>query len=145
MGKYEPLTEFLQKQPGGEVRMSFAQIERVVGFKLPPVAQRHRAWWSNSPTNNVMTRAWLDAGFRSEQVDMAARKLVFRKGAASSASDAAPRTTENGPKRINIGEHPLFERIRGTAHVSEGVDLTEPADPDWGELAYGSDTDKAQA
>ena len=63
MGKYEPLTEFLQKQPGGVVRMSFAQIERVVGFKLPPVAQRHRAWWSNSPTNNVMTRAWLDAGF----------------------------------------------------------------------------------
>jgi hypothetical protein len=145
MGKYEPLTEFLQKQPGGEVRMSFAQIERVVGFKLPPVAQRHRAWWSNSPTNNVMTRAWLDAGFRSEQVDMAARKLVFRKGAASSASDAAPRTAENGPKRINIGEHPLFERIRGTAHVPEGVDLTEPADPDWGDLAYGSDTDKTKA
>ena len=145
MGKYEPLTEFLQKQPGGEVRMSFAQIERVVGFKLPPVAQRHRAWWSNSPTNNVMTRAWLDAGFRSEQVDMAARKLVFRKGAASSASDAAPRRAENGPKRINIGEHPLFERIRGTAHVPEGVDLTEPADPDWGDLAYGSDTDKTKA
>src|SRR5437764_14979453 len=111
MGKYRPLTEFLQNQPSGEVRMSFAQIERVVGFKLPPVAQRHRAWWSNSPTNNVMTRAWLDAGFRSEQVDMAARKLVFRKGAASSASDAAPRTTDNEPKRTNIGEHPLFERI----------------------------------
>ena len=146
MGKYEPLTEFLQKQPGGEVRMSFAQIERVVGFKLPPVAQRLRAWWSNSPTNNVMTRAWLDAGFRSEQVDMAARKLVFRKGAASFASDAAPPlAAKNAAKRKNIGEHPLFERIRGTAHVPEGVDLTEPADPDWGEEAYGSDTDKARA
>ena len=61
MGKYEPLTEFLKQQTGSEVRMSFAQIERVIGSKLPPVA-RHRAWWSNSPSNNVMTQAWLDAG-----------------------------------------------------------------------------------
>jgi hypothetical protein len=90
VGKYEPLTEFLQKQPSGEVRMSFAQIERVVGFKLPPVAQRHRAWWSNSPTNNVMTRAWLDAGFRSEQVDMTARKLVFRREKQADAAKADP-------------------------------------------------------
>jgi hypothetical protein len=144
MGKYEPLTEFLQRQPGGEVRMSFAQIERVVGFKLPPVAQRHRAWWSNSSTNNVMTRAWLDAGFRSEQVDMRARKLVFRKSAPPSGRDGDADTAGDAAKRRNTGEHPLFERIRGTAQVPEGVDLTEPADPDWGELAYGSDIDKAQ-
>jgi hypothetical protein len=144
MGKYEPLTAFLQKQPGGEVRMSFAQIERVVGFKLPAVAQRHRAWWSNSPTNNVMTQAWLDAGFRSEQVDMTARKLVFRKSAAASGRDAGADTAGSAAKRTNIGEHPLFERIRGTAQVPEGVDLTEPADPDWGELAYGGDIGKAQ-
>jgi len=144
MGKYEPLTEFLQKQPGGEIRMSFAQIERVVGFKLPPVAQRHRAWWSNSPTNNVMTRAWLDAGFRSEQVDMTARKLVFRKSASPSGRHGGADTAGDAAKGRNTGEHPLFERIRGTAQVPEGVDLTEPADPDWGELAYGSDIDKGQ-
>ena len=70
----------------------------------------------------------------ADGTDMAARKLVFRKGAASLANDAAHRMTENAPKRINIGEHPLFERIRGTAHVSEGVDLTEPACPEWADL-----------
>jgi hypothetical protein len=45
MGKYEPLTEFLRKQAGNEVEMTFAQIERVIGSKLPPKAQEHRAWW----------------------------------------------------------------------------------------------------
>ncbi len=127
MGKYEPLTEFLKQQTGSEVRMSFAQIERVIGSKLPPVA-RHRAWWSNSPSNNVMTQAWLDAGFRSEQVDMESGELVFRRDELAAASPA-----------INIGRHPLFGCMKGTVHIPDGVDLTAPADPEWGELAYGND------
>ncbi|RJF78833.1 DUF7662 domain-containing protein [Rhodopseudomonas palustris] len=126
MGKYEPLTEFLKQQTGSEVRMSFAQIERVIGSKLPPVA-RDRAWWSNSPSNNVMTQAWLDAGFRSEQVDMESGELVFRRDQAA-ASPAA-----------NTGRHPLFGCMKGTVHIPDGVDLTAPADPEWGELAYGDD------
>ncbi len=124
MGKYEPLEKFLRQQPD-EVRMTFDQIERVIGEPLPPKAQRHRAWWSNSPSNNVMTKAWLEAGFRSEQVDMAARKLVFRraKSLASAAHDeelAAP-----------PGRHPLFGWMKGTVRIAPGVDLTQPADPDW--------------
>ena len=131
MGKYEPLKEFLKKQSGSEVRMSFAQIERVISGKLPPVAQRHRAWWSNSPTNNVMTKAWLEAGFRSEQVDMASGRVVFRRDASAARHHATA-----GAKS---GSHPLFGCMKGTVHVPEGVDLTAPADPEWGELAYGDD------
>ena len=131
MGKYEPLAEFLKKQPTGEVRMSFTEIERVIGGKLPPKAQHHRAWWSNSPSNNVMTKAWLKAGFRSEQVDMAERKLVFRREKKVEPSKSVP---EGKP-----GQHPLFGCMKGTVTIPDGVDLTEPADPEWGEIAYGSD------
>jgi hypothetical protein len=128
MGKYEPLTEFLQKQSSGEVRMSFSQIESVVGFKLPPVAQKHRAWWSNSPSNNVMTKAWLEAGFRSEEVDMAAGKLVFRRD----------KNIQAKPGLIaDQGDHPLIGWMEGTFHIPEGVDLTEPADTEWGERLWG--------
>jgi hypothetical protein len=122
MGKYEPLTEFLQNQRASEVRMSFEQIERVIGDKLPPVAQRHRAWWSNSPSNNVMTKAWLEAGFRSEQVDMSARKLVFRREKQTEHSTSSQTTP---------GRHPLFGWMKGTMRIAPGVDLTQPADPDW--------------
>ena len=59
--------------------MTFDDIERVIGSKLPPRASTHRAWFSNNPTSNPMTRAWLAAGYKSADVDMAKRKLVFRK------------------------------------------------------------------
>lgn len=128
MGKYEPLTVFLQKQRVDHVEMSFAEIERVVGFKLPRSSQKHRAWWSNSPSNSVMTAAWLAAGFESEQVDMEGRKLVFR------------RIGKRGPTAPSAGSarHPLIGALKGTIWIAPGVDLTEPADPQWGEIAYGA-------
>lgn len=79
MSKYEALGDFLKRQPGERVSVSFAEIERIIGAKLPPSARKHRAWWSNNPTNSVMTTVWLAAGFESEQVDVAGRRLVFRR------------------------------------------------------------------
>ena len=64
--KYEPLTEFLRRQSRAVVRLAFDEIERVIEAKLPPSATHHRAWWSNNAENNVMTKAWRDAGFESE-------------------------------------------------------------------------------
>jgi hypothetical protein len=140
MGKYEPLTEFLRKQALNEVQMTFAQIERVIDAKLPPKAQQHRAWWSNSPSNNVLTKAWLNAGFRSEQVDMKARKLVFRKatplGAGVLRAEASNTAGRAGvPKR-----HPLIGALKGWIRIEPGTDLTQPADPEWGERAWGEKT-----
>jgi len=128
MGKYEPLGAYLREQRTQEVPLSFAQIERITGAKLPPKAQHHRAWWSNNPSNNVMTKVWLDAGFESTRVDMAARKLTFRRigKAASETSEAA--TTRKGER------HPLFGALKGVTFIPPGVDLTEPADPDWGKV-----------
>lgn len=78
MSKYDPLTSFLRSRPQRELRCGFAEIEKVLGFPLPPVARAHRAWWSNNASNNVMTKAWLNAGFRAEQVNMDGETLVFR-------------------------------------------------------------------
>jgi hypothetical protein len=33
--------------------------------------------------------------------------------------------------------HPLIGALRGTVIIAPGVDLTEPADPEWGKLAWG--------
>src|ERR1700752_4620272 len=78
MSKYAPLGEYLRKQRKDLVPMTFAEIERIVGSKLPK-SQCYPAWWSNNPWNNVMTQIWLDAGFETEQVDVASGKLVFRR------------------------------------------------------------------
>lgn len=125
MGKYDRLGEFLQSQRNKEVPMTFAEIERVIGEKLPPSSPQYPAWWSNNPTNNVMTKVWLAAGFRTEQVDTKARKVVFRRVGPSSTEAATSRAKKSG-------RHPLFGALKGLAHIPPGMDLTEPADPEWG-------------
>src|SRR5713101_2016571 len=128
MGKYEPLKEFLRKQSVNEVEMTFVQIERVIDGKLPPKAQQHRAWWSNSPSNNVMTKAWLEAGFSSEKDDMEGRRLVFRR-IAPRGSKMPEAVASNSAGRAAVSKrHPLFGALKGLVRVAPGVDLTEPAD-----------------
>jgi hypothetical protein len=47
----------------------------------------------------------------------------------------------NDPSKPSSSEqHPLIGWMRGTVIVEPGVDLTEPADPRWGQVAYGDRT-----
>lgn len=131
MSKYTALGQYLKKQDRDLVPLSFAEIERITGTKLPPSAHKHRPWWSNNPDNSVMTKVWLDAGFESEQVDMPARKLVFRR-VRKPAAAAQPA----GEKPF----HPLYGLMQGLVRIMPGTDLTQPADPDWADrldVEYG--------
>jgi hypothetical protein len=77
---------------------------------------------------------WLDAGFETEQVDVEGRKLVFRR-----VRSAAP-NSENSALAGNAAastRHPLIGWMKGTVRIAPGVDLTEPADPEWGDQAWG--------
>lgn len=112
--------------------MSFAEIERVTGSPLPPKSQAQRAWWSNNPSNNVMTKVWLEAGFRTERVDLQARRLVFRRAEPKNA----PKPWQEGdPIPLVDGRHPILGCMKGMITVAPGVDLTEPACPEWAEIA----------
>lgn len=132
MGKYEPLGDFLRSQHTSLVPMTFDEIEDVTGVKLPPKAQHHRAWWSNNPSNNVMTKVWLEAGFETEQVDMAARKLVFRRVEGFAEAEGATLTGAQA-KSGSEKRHPLIGLLKDMTCLVPGVDLTQPADPSWGD------------
>ncbi len=120
MSKYDPLNAHLVQRGEGRVPMSFEQIESVIQTRLPPSARRHRAWWSNNPSNSVMTRAWLDAGYRTEAVNLEAGEVVFRR-----VKDDGLRADEG------TGRHPVFGCMKGTMTIRADLDLTDPADPDW--------------
>jgi hypothetical protein len=128
MGKYTRLGEFLRSQRSKVVPMTFAEIERVIGGKLPPNSPHYPAWWSNNPSNNVMTKVWLDAGFRTEQVDVKSRKIVFRRVEEKPAGKPPAPPVKKGER------HPLFGALKDVTFIPPGVDLTEPADPDWGKV-----------
>lgn len=134
MGKYSGLGDYLRAQTRHEVPMTFAEIERVIGAKLPR-SHKYRAWWSNNAFNSVMTKTWLEAGYRTEQVDMARRKLVFRRVEPVSQPSGFAEGEPSGhlpPKIDRSSRHPLFGCLRGLMRISPGTDLTEPADPEWG-------------
>ena len=132
MSKYEPLRSFLKSKGAPVIPMSFAEIEKVLGFKLPN-SQRYPAWWSNNPTNNVMTNEWLAAGYRTEQVDIEAGRLVFRRTAASEVPPPhTPKSGGGSPRR-----HAFFGWMKGLVTIPGGTDLTKPADPEWGDVAWG--------
>lgn len=136
--KYGPLAEFLARQDRQQVPMTFSAIEAVIGAPLPASARTHRAWWSNNPTNNVMTRAWLAAGYRTAEVDMAGERLVFERdpdaapaptpGAGPAAAPVAP--PRSGPDGSGA-DHPLWGIAAVTLRLQPGTDLTAPADPAW--------------
>ncbi len=134
MSKYDPLTKYLNANSQARVPMTFAQLENLLEFPLPPSARRHRSWWSNNPQNNVATRAWVVAGYGTEDVEIEGEELVFVKQEPKIVpSDQGFSENQTGfgtkPRR-----HPLFGALKGLITIEEGYDLTLPADPDWGNV-----------
>jgi hypothetical protein len=148
MSKYDPLITFLQSKDGREVRMSFAEIETVIGHKLPEKSKAMRAWWSNNPSNNVLTRAWLAAGYKSAQVDIANERLSFvpnadAGGFAEMKQQGFKPSPAKGPPLETLGDktpyrHPAWGAMKGMITILPDVDLTAPAYVDWKKL-YGED------
>jgi hypothetical protein len=144
VSKYDPLGDFLRGQYGDEVRVRFAEIERILGFPLPASARVHRPWWSNNPNNSAITKVWLNTGFRTEQVDMAGETLVFvrmKEGHMTAPGKGLGEAAQPsiGSEDENLPPHPAIGAMKGMLTIMPGVDLTEPADPEWGRMAYGDD------
>lgn len=132
MTKYEPLHRFLDAAQNDRIAMTFAEIEDLIGTQLPPSARKHRAWWSNNPSNSVITYAWLTAGYKSENVDLEREKLVFRKMNQAESVDPGPQASTDGATMTGA-RRPLIGFMKGLLTIAPGTDLTEPADPEWAE------------
>jgi hypothetical protein len=118
MSKYEPLPQFLTSVGGTAHRMSFSEIERILGFKLPKSAYQHEAWWSNNATGHSHAYAWLKFGWRTEAVDLVGCKVTFQRNSQRALS--AP-----SQKRDPWG------CMTGTVTFTPGVDLTAPTGDKW--------------
>ena len=140
MSKYQALNRFFKMQATDFLRMTFDEVEKEAGFKLPASARLHQAWWANDRARHVQAKAWLDAGYESEQVDMKEGRLVFRRvplelispfGKPGGMSDPARefRVMENAETKS--GPHPLIGSMEGTFWIDPNWDWTKPAlDPE---------------
>ena len=78
MSKYDALSTYLSGAGSSPLRMSFAQVEAVLGFKLPPSSRKHSAWWANDRTHR-QSQAWLSVGWETSDVDRLAKKVTFQR------------------------------------------------------------------
>ena len=106
MSKYEPLNRFLSAQAAGEVPLSFAEVERTLGFRLPKSARQYAPWWANEVEGgHVQARAWLGAGWKTSRVDLAGERVVFVRAAAAPSSPAS--AADNVPIVVDLASLPL--------------------------------------
>jgi len=71
----------LKHQPGNSVSLSFAQVEKIIGDRLP-ISARHPWWWANNKDPNkahrVQAEAWKDAGWNAHP-DFYTRSVTFTR------------------------------------------------------------------
>lgn len=91
-GKYRALTQWLSVVTSGTRKMTFSEVEEIIGFPLPPSCRKHPAHWSGYE-GSAVARAIHDAGSRATQLDLQGETVAFekvQKPSNSAISTAAP-------------------------------------------------------
>ena len=74
--KFIALTAYLEKCGKDEIKMSFSEIERIIGFRLSDSAYTYPAQWSNSESQSFAF-GWLNSCYFSRQVKITQQTVVF--------------------------------------------------------------------
>lgn len=76
--KYRPLAEYLVKSASTRVELSYAEIEAILGFRLPDTARNFKqSFWANTKTHSYAS-SWLEIGYKT-RVDVNSDKVTFIK------------------------------------------------------------------
>lgn len=131
-GKYAPLAAWLQGQPGtvGNIRITFEQVEQIIGADLPPSAYSQRAWWANDSVGHVQSKYWLDAGWRVSYRSMSSKEVNF------------VRIKERERAYIDFFG-PLMTRLRGETELS--IKGSSPDGASWIEVIKLPDQGRQKA
>jgi len=76
--KYANLSVMLSRRArfSGEIKLSFAEIEGIIGDKLPKSAYEDKGWWSNI-RGRTQSEAWLNVGWRVKEVNLEEKTVTF--------------------------------------------------------------------
>lgn len=89
MSQYDKLGEHLGAQPLSRLRLSFKQVEKILGFDLPNSAYRYPAWWANNPEPGRHANVWISAGWQTKDLDLGGRQVTFLRTRGGSGHSAA--------------------------------------------------------
>jgi len=131
--KYEDLSKHLEKQNVDMLRMTFPEVEVIIG-PLPPAARKHRAWWADSASQNHAMNGWMSVGWETSQVDMKKEELVFIKAQQIMQDSLLPgympktkgrRKPYQQQSRINSEVDMILNQVGGVVNLSYIIDAIE--------------------
>lgn len=104
--RYDPLKQWLstQEQEPAGIRVNFRDIETLLAGPLPAAAKKHQSWWSSNP-NEAQCQAWLGAGWRVAQVNLARREVTFQPLGVQAVTGLAATSTGPTTLRTQQGVH----------------------------------------
>lgn len=82
-GEYLALHKYLDNRFANVVVLTFAEIEDLLGFKLPEVARLRQDWWTNAASTAARpsySDSWVLAG-RTAKANLLAQTVFFERGA----------------------------------------------------------------
>src|SRR5438093_12106 len=87
MSKYDALAAWLARSSSDRVEATFADIDRVLGFALPPSGRQYQAFWSDPTVAGPLARV----GWRAQWQGAAGKVRFIRVGVPRPTSSASER------------------------------------------------------
>jgi len=75
-GKYRLLWQWLSRQPGDVIELTFLQMEGILGFLLPASCRTHLPHWYGAK-GSAVARAIQDAGWKASKVSLEREHVTF--------------------------------------------------------------------
>ena len=97
--KFIALTAYLEKCGMDEVKMTFSEIEKIIGFRLSDSAYTYPAQWSNSESQSFAF-GWLNAGYITRQVNIPQQTVEFVRKPLQKQQRLSVPTRKETEKRI---------------------------------------------
>lgn len=76
--KYRFLSDYLYESNQSRVKLTYAEIEKILKFRLPDSAATHRAFWANT-TSHSIALSWLSVNYSVVEVSLENQYIVFEK------------------------------------------------------------------
>ena len=77
--KYYPLYLFFKQRDDDIILLTVADVNNILGGRLPASARSQRAWWSNRRTAVAQAAAWLESGYLVDELELENGQVTFRK------------------------------------------------------------------
>lgn len=80
MAKYSALATYLSNTAEDSIQLTFAQVEEIIGDRLPRSARQYRAWWANETSGtHTWSHLWRVAGWLLDTVDLEGHTVTFQR------------------------------------------------------------------